>query len=59
MNTPVFEKAFNEWQASIKATEARVRIENKQFKQEVLDLLKTFKRPTVAVKEMITRLENE
>lgn len=58
MNTPIFEQLNAEWREAIKSAEARTRIENKQFQEEVLELLKTFKRPTVQVKDMIARLEN-
>ena len=58
METPIFEQLNADWRDAIKSAEARTRIENAQFKQEVLELLKTFKRPTVQVKEMITRIEN-
>lgn len=58
METPIFEQLNAEWREAIKSAEARTRIENKQFQEEVLELLKTFKRPTVQVKDMIARLEN-
>lgn len=57
MSTPLFDKLYADWTNSTKATEARVRLENRKLELEVLALLKTFKRPTVAVKEMIERLE--
>ena len=59
MNTPIFEQLNADWRDAIKAAEARTRLENKKFETEVLELLKTFKRPTVQVKEMIARLEND
>jgi TRAP-type C4-dicarboxylate transport system substrate-binding protein len=59
MNTPIFEQLNADWRDAIKSAEARTRLENKKFETEVLELLKTFKRPTVQVKEMIARLEND
>lgn len=59
MNTPIFEQLNTDWRDAIKSAEARTRLENKKFETEVLELLRTFKRPTVQVKEMIARLEND
>ena len=56
MSTPIGDKLWADFTSVQKSSEWRGRLE---IRREVIEVLKTVKKPTVVVRELLQRLEDE
>lgn len=56
MGSPIYDLLKTDWQNTVESAEWRGR---QELRQEVIDVLRGLKRPTVELKRLLEKLENE